>query len=67
MKITFELDDELVDMLDKSITDFELDATREDVLKFAVKMYLGRMGYLASQDEYLLHSLMKKKPDENTQ
>jgi hypothetical protein len=64
MKITFELDDELVEMLDKSITDFELDAKREDVLKLAVKFYLGRMGYLIPEDEYLLHKLMKKKPEE---
>ena len=66
MKITFELDNELVEMLDKSITDFELDATREDILKLAVKFYLGRMGYLIPEDEYLLHEFMKKKPEDNT-
>ncbi len=65
VKITFELEDELVEMLDKSITDFELNATRDDILKLAVKFYLGRMGYLPSEDEYLLHSFMKKKPEKN--
>jgi hypothetical protein len=64
MEITFELDEELVEMLDKSITDFELDATREDILRLAVKFYLGRMGYLVPEDEYLLHELMKKEPEE---
>lgn len=66
MKTTFELEDKLVEMLDKSITDFKLDTTREDVLKLAVKFYLGRMGFLQSEDEYRLHGLMKKKPEENT-
>lgn len=66
MKITFELEDELVNMLDKSITDFELNATRDDILKLAVKFYLGRMGYLQPEDEYLLHEFMKKKPEETT-
>lgn len=66
MKTTFELEDKLVEMLDKSITDFKLDTTREDVLKLAVKFYLGRMEFLQSEDEYRLHGLMKKKPEENT-